>query len=167
MLKARAAVRWCECATDVQICRRFVHVIRMCRFHVHADFRSRKTTRRGSCDQRAVLPGVKLSGMGCTRRPSQKPFARRAQDSVYCEPTQPIVGSESGLAARSTIQPGAGWRSTAKPLRRPAPVFGVMRWNANTQIGMDGRDISTDADVQSAEWKTRTECARAFGGTTI
>lgn len=60
-------------ATDVQTCSTFVHVIRMCRFHVHADFRSRKTTRRGSCDQRAVLPGAKLSGIGCTRRLSQKP----------------------------------------------------------------------------------------------
>lgn len=32
-----------------------------------------KQTRRGSCDQRGELPGAKLSGIGCTRRLSQKP----------------------------------------------------------------------------------------------
>jgi hypothetical protein len=43
-----------------------------------------KQTRRGSCDQRGELPGVKLSGMGCTRRPSQKrtPDERMIQGSI-------------------------------------------------------------------------------------
>ena len=122
----RVAARWCECATDVQICSSFVHVIRMCRFHVRGDFRSRKTTRRGSCDQRAVLPGVKLSGMGCTRRPSQKPFARRAQDSVYCDPTQPIVGSESGCNCSTFRHPWAG-RVSLQPLPASPAEFGA--WN--------------------------------------